>query len=162
MAALSFRWYSFAKGGQAGGAHPNLEGLPSLQIRRRVLLRVPIRIGQSPVRRRDDVGNVGLGRPIEVLVAVPCDSRSGHGVGPRFVALGVWRILQNWAGEGVVEHGVGNEPARVVRLLDAVAVGAIQRGALGAGDVGVRPDITLELLEIARLGVPTVVLGRSW
>lgn len=149
-----------AESGQAGSAHPDLEGLPSLQIRRRVLLGVVVGIALAPVGGRQDIAGLILGRVIQVLVAAPGDVGAVlHKVRLCVVVLGSGRVQELGAGKGVVEHGVCNQSTRVVRLLDAVdGVVAVQRGTLGAVDVAIRPSGSRELSDVERIGIATVVL----
>lgn len=117
-----------AKHGQTGSAHPHLESLPVFYIRRRVLLGVVLGVAFGPVWWRQDVLGVVLCSAIQILVAAPGNIAVVlhrvflGGVGSR-------SIEPHGAAEGVVEKGVGDETARVVRLLGVIA--ALERCALG-------------------------------
>lgn len=148
-----------AESGQTSSAHPDLEGLPSLQVRRRVLFGVVVGIALAPVGRRQDIAGLILGWVVQVLVAAPGDVGVVlHKVRLCLVALGSGRVQELRAGKGVVEHGVCDKSARVVGLLDAVDGVAIKRGALGTVDVAVRPSGSRELSGVERIGIATVVL----
>lgn len=60
-----------AECGQTGRAHPNLKGLPFLEIGRRSLRRVIVGVAFSPVGRWQDVGWFILGLAVKLAVAGP-------------------------------------------------------------------------------------------
>lgn len=148
-----------AESGQTSSAHPDLEGLPSLQIRRRVRVGIVVGIALAPVGRWQDIAGLILGWVVQILVATPGDVGVVlHKVRLCVAVLGSGRVQELGAGKGVVEHGVCDKSTRVVGFLDAVDGVAIERGTFGIVDVAIRPSGSRELSDIERIGIATVVL----
>lgn len=146
-----------AEHGQTGSTHPHLKSLPVLYIRRRVLLGVVVRVAFGPVWWRQDVLGLVLRSTIQILVAAP----SNVAVVLHRVFLGCvgsGSIKPHGAAVGVVEKGVGDETARVVRLLGVVA--ALERCALGIFQVAVGHRLAFELIGIKRVDISSVVLVK--
>lgn len=150
-----------AESWQTSSTHPDLERLPLLKIRRRVSLGITVRITQTPVGWRNDFAQRLRGWVVQISVTAPGNvGVVGHEVCLRLVATASGGVQQLGAGVGVVEHGVGNESARIVRLLDAVDSLTFQRGAFRAVDIAPGPVVSLELVDVERIGVSTMVLVK--
>lgn len=108
-----------------------------------------------PVGRGKDVSVVVRGIAVEIFVAVPRDPRVVlHVVYPRIIATGLGRVRQHRAGEGIVEHGVGDQTAGIIRL----AALAIQRSAVRVMNVVVRSLVALELVGVEGEDISAMVL----
>lgn len=108
-----------------------------------------------PVGRGEDVSVVVLGLAVEIFVTVPRDPRVVlHMVHPRIIAAGLGRVREHRAGEGIIEHGVGDQPAGIVRLVTLT----IQRSAVRVMNVAVRSLVALELVGIEGEDISAMVL----
>ena len=108
----------------------------------------------APVRRRADLIRSVLCVFVQVLIAAPSDALVCHGVVDSAILIGT--IEQTRGIEGVVEHGIGDQAARVIGL---VRVGVkLQRVAVAAIDGRVVAEITHELIGVERLDVTAMIL----
>ena len=109
-----------AEGRQPRRPHPDLEGLVLVEVGRRVVLRVAVRVSLHPVRRRSHLIPGVLRLAIERFVALPSDIPLGHRIGLVVCSaaerpLGIpGDIEQHRAREGVVELRIGDQAAGIV------------------------------------------------
>lgn len=108
----------------------------------------------APKWRRANLIRSVFGVFVQVLIAAPSDALVGHGVVDCASFIGTIEQLRGV--EGVVEHGIGNQSARVVGL---VRVGVeLQRVAVAAIDGRVVAKVAHKLVGVERLDITAVVL----
>jgi hypothetical protein len=145
----------FAESRKTSRPHPDLESLPFLEVGRRRILSVSIGVAIVPVRRGDYVSVIVRGFAVEIFVTVPRDTRVIlHMVYPRIISAGLGRVREHGAGEGIVEHGVGDQSAGIIRL----AALTIQGSAVRVLNVAVRSLVALELVGIEGEDISAMVL----
>lgn len=133
-----------------------MEGLPVFQVRRGHLIRVVIGVALGPVGGRDSILGTVLGLAVQLTVRVPRDALLRHLVRLGLVALAAGRVAQNGAGEGVVEHRVGDQAAGEVRL--ALVLVDFERVAARSIHLAVRLGVAFELIGVEGIDVASVVL----
>lgn len=139
-----------AKRRQPRRAHPHLELLVLLQVRRWVVLGVVVRVPLEPVRRRRHLVPLVRRRLEDGLVRRPRDAAVRHRVRLVAAVAGADRLR-----ERVVEQRVRDQATGKVGLSLVVELERVARAAL---DRGVGDEDALELVQAQRLDVAPVVL----
>jgi len=100
---------------QTRSPHPDLELLPGMQVRQLITI-TPILVLFLPVWWRDNILRLILCLAVQITLVAPRSSLHSHGV---ILATGICStrgVGERQLAECVVEHGVGDETAGVVRL----------------------------------------------
>lgn len=147
-----------AEAWQSTRSHPDLECTPILQVWWWVVLRVfAVGVASLPVGRRQTLIRLVSGVAVERLVGAPRDAMvTLHLVGPSFVARAVAGIDQDWAGKGVIEHGIGDQTAGVVRQPDTII--SLKRRTVRTVYIVIRSSMSFELIGIERRNVASMIL----
>ena len=126
-----------------------------MQVRKREILVVSVRITIDPVWRRYHVQGSVLGRSVDLCVARPRNAAVGHSI--RLIhdpcITSGW-IQPDGLENGVVEERVCDQTARIISLCSI----PVKRTAIASSNRCVRYEITFELRLINGFDISTVIL----